>query len=86
MSKYHRLFNKLKKDKIGFWEAVEELTEMGNPPNILNDGKGNWLISFDCMQNVSTITEPIDVKIMVFIEIDKWSNNLKDALINTYEI
>lgn len=75
------IYKKIKewKDFLSFEFIIDELTKLGHAPNLLYDDNGNFAITGDGFQTVP-INGPCDMEMSFFIEKDKWSPTIREAL------
>lgn len=59
---------------------IEELTKLGQAPNILYDDNGHFAITADGYSSVST--EPRDASIFSFVRKSQWKRTIREALEN----
>lgn len=65
---------------IPFEFIMEELSKLGQCPNLLNDDNGNWAVTSDGFQNVVYGDEPQDVETQFFVEAKNWKPTPREAL------
>ena len=75
------IYKKIKewKDFLSFEFIIDKLTKLGHAPNLLYDDNGNFAITGDGFQTVP-INGPCDMEMSFFIEKDKWSPTIREAL------
>lgn len=66
------------KENLPFEFIMEQLTMLGQAPSLLYDDNGNFAISGDGMQEIST--EPSDIWLSHFIKKDDWKPTIREAL------
>lgn len=79
------LIDKIKNRDISFIEALQELSEFGFCPNLLNDDNGHWAVVYDGFQTLAYGDEPCDVQSSFYVEKKFWKDNIYDALIVSFE-
>jgi len=67
-------------DQLPFDFSMEELSKLGQCPNLLNDDNGNWAVTSDGYQNVVAGDNPEDVETHFFVEAKNWKKTPKEAL------
>jgi len=60
---------------------MEELSKLGEAPNLLYDDNGRWAVTADGYQNVVSGDEPQDVETHFYVEAKEWKNTPKLALL-----
>jgi hypothetical protein len=76
-----QIYNKIKKykDILSIDFIIENLTKLGDSPNILYDDNGNFAVESTGIQTVSK-DEPIDIEMTFLIKKDSWFPNIREAL------
>jgi hypothetical protein len=64
---------------LSFEFIMEQLTMLGDAPNLLYDDNGHWAITGEGYQNVVT-GEPADLETHFMIEAKHWKNTIREAL------
>ena len=59
---------------------LDELSNLGQAPNLLYDDNGHFAIASDGFQNVSSEEEPIDMKMSFFVPKESWKKTIREAL------
>lgn len=67
-------------DSLPFEFIMEELSKLGQAPNLLYDDNGNWAVTSTGYQNVVYGDEPEDVETHFFIEAKFWKPTPREAL------
>jgi len=60
---------------------LEQLTETGACPGLINDDNGHWALSFTGIQEVNFGDEPSDLNTTFFVEKHEWKPTIKEAVI-----
>lgn len=82
---YKNIKQKLTKKEISIEEALENLSEIGYCPNLLNDDNGHWAVVFDGFQSMPIGDAPDDVALTCFVEAKDWKDSIYDALISALQ-
>lgn len=79
------ILNRIKeyKDSLSFEFIFEELTKLGQAPNLLYDDNGYFAIEAEGYQTV--VTEPTDVEMHFMVEKEKWCSTIREALNKYFE-
>lgn len=75
------ILDRLKAGTINSEEALEELSNLGYCPNLLNDDNRHWAVTSDGFQEVPSSTEPEDLNTAFFVNSNQWKSTIKEALI-----
>ena len=59
---------------------LDELSNLGQAPNLLYDDNGHFAITSDGFQNVSSEEEPIDMNMSFFVPKESWKKTIREAL------
>jgi hypothetical protein len=78
---YEEILKKTESKELSIEQAMQELSEIGYCPALLNDDDGRWAVTFDGFQTVVTGDEAQDVHANFFIEAKKWHTDIRQALI-----
>jgi len=78
IEKYIQLYS----EQLPFEFIMEELSKLGQAPNLLYDDNGNWTITSEGYQNVVTGDEPKDVETHFFVEAKNWKPTPREALLH----
>lgn len=73
---------KLYYEQLPFEFIMEELSKLGQCPNLLNDDNGKWAVTSDGFQNVVYGDEPSDVETSFFVEAKDWKLTPREALLH----
>jgi len=77
IEKYIKLYH----EQLPFEFIVEELSKLGQCPNLLNDDNGHWAVTSDGFQNVVYGDEPSDIDTSFFVKAEEWKNTPREALL-----
>ena len=66
-------------NNLPFEFIFEELTKLGHSPNLVYDDNGNFAITGDGYQKLSS-TYPEDITILNFVEKNQWKKTVREAL------
>lgn len=69
-------------ESIPFEFIMEELSKLGQAPNLLYDDNGNWAVTSEGFQNVVSGDEPEDVETHFFLEANNWKSTPREALLH----
>jgi hypothetical protein len=69
-------------EQLPFDFIMEQLSGLGQCPNLLNDDNGHWAVTCDGYQNVVSGDEPEDVETTFYVDAKYWKNSPKEALLN----
>jgi len=77
------IFAKIKENRnlLPFEFIMEELTMLGQAPNLLYDDNGHFALSGSCFQSISE--EIDDVEMFLLVPKNNWKNTIREAL-NVY--
>jgi hypothetical protein len=78
IEKYIKLYS----EQLPFEFIMEQLSRLGQCPNLLNDDNGHWAVTCDGFQNVVCGDEPEDVETSFFVEAPHWKDTPREALLN----
>jgi hypothetical protein len=73
---------KLYFEELPFDFIMEQLSRLGQCPNLLNDDNGHWAVTCDGYQNVVFGDQPEDVETTFYVDAKYWKNTPKEALLN----
>ncbi len=78
IEKYIRLYS----EQLPFEFIMEELSKLGQAPNLLYDDNGNWAVTSQGFQNVVYGDEPQDVETHFYVEAKEWKPTPREALLH----
>lgn len=67
-------------ERLPFEFIMEELSKLGQCPNLLYDDNGNWAVTDEGFQNIAHGDEPIDIETHFFIKAELWKPTPREAL------
>jgi len=70
---------RLNRNELSFEFIMEELSKLGDAPNLLYDDNGHWAVTCDGWQNV-VADEPEDVETHFYVEAHLWKDTPREAL------
>ena len=68
-------------EQLPFEFIMEQLSNLGQAPNLLYDDNGNWAVTCDGFQSVVMGDEPEDVEMQFMVEAALWKPTPREALI-----
>ena len=68
-------------DELDFDFVMQQLSYLGECPNLLNDDNGNWAVTGQGFQSVASGDEPEDVEMHFMVEASLWKPTPREALI-----
>lgn len=77
IEKYIKLYH----EQLPFEFIMEQLSNLGQAPNLLYDDNGNWAVTSDGFQSVVMGDEPEDVEMQFMIEAKHWKKTPREALL-----
>lgn len=77
-----RILTKIKtdKDQLEFEFIIEELTKLGQAPNMIYDDNGHFAVTSTGIQEVPEHNDPQGIAVTSFITEDQWKNSPREAL------
>lgn len=65
---------------MDYLKKLQELSEEGACPCLLNDDNGHWALTFEGYQDVPMGDKPIDINTSFFVEKKYWKNTIDKAI------
>ena len=69
-------------EQLPFEFIMEQLSNLGQAPNLLYDDNGNWAVTSEGFQSVVTGDEPEDVEMQFMVEGAYWKPTPREALLH----
>ena len=64
-------------------DALQEITNLGGCPGVINDDNGHWAVTGDGIQSIACGEDPVDVNTTFFVQASQWKKTVREA-INAY--
>jgi hypothetical protein len=66
--------------ELPFEFVMEELSKLGDAPNLLYDDNGHWAVTSEGFQSVCSGDEPVDCELAFDVPASYWKDTVREAL------